>query len=133
MAATFDTMQEARAIGAVNFDGGFVVVSTEQLESIVNLGKSTFPIALMRRFGLLYDAEQIGPSEDYGVRFEGNQHINVATYQAAPRGLRAAICFDDMWDYIDPALSRSQAFELVKAFTITASRLADEALEAIDD
>jgi hypothetical protein len=106
---------------------------TSQVEQLVRLGKRTFPVDLMRHFGLMLDGEQVGPSEDYGVAFLGHPQINVATYKAAPRGLRAAICFDEMWDYIDPALSSSQAFELIKAFTITSSELASEAMEAIDD
>ena len=101
-----------------------------ELSDLRKSAKNTFPLEMMTWYGRMIDGDQLGPCEDYGVAFEGLPQLDVETYKAAPFSIRAAACFNDVWDYIGPQLSKAQAFELLKAFAIVSSELAFEANHA---
>ncbi|MGL5065596.1 MAG: hypothetical protein ACRC62_36970 [Microcoleus sp.] len=105
----------------------------KKIAHFVRLGKQNFPIDLMRWFAAQLDGEQLGPSEDYGVPFQGNAWVSVEQYKAWPRNLRSVICFDEFWDYVDPELPTDKVLDLVKAFSIAGNDLLFEAMELIDD
>lgn len=105
----------------------------KKIAHFVRLGKKTFPVDLMRWFAAQLDGEQLGPSEDYGVPFQGNDHISVEQYKAWPRHLQAVICFDGFWDYVDPALSSNEVLDLVKAFSIAGNELLSEAMDKTEE